>query len=395
MAVAQSDSVGAGPDRPPGPRAPGERSARFAAVIGAAGATGIVLGLLWDVSWHRSIGRDTFWNPAHVAIYLGGLLAAASAVPLIVRATFRDGPDRRASVAVGPLRGPLGAWVMVWGAGAMLASAPFDDWWHRAYGLDVRMISPPHAVLAAGMACVVAGATLLTVSIQNRAAARDLAMIGALHVWVSGVLVALQATFLAEHTFPFHQHGWLFYAIVCEGFPVLLIASARASRRRFPATRVAIVSMGIIGLTNWLLPLFPAQARLGPIYNPVTRMVPMCFPLLIVFPAVAIDGLLSRFDGRPNARLAAALGLTFLAVFLAVQWPFASFQMTPASRNWFFGGDRTWSYWFHPETPWRYGFMPGPLDRWSGVGIFAAAVLAIVSSWAGLLAGGWMRRVQR
>jgi len=32
----------------------------------------------------------------------------------------------------------------------MLASAPFDDWWHNAYGLDVRIISPPHMVLAAG-----------------------------------------------------------------------------------------------------------------------------------------------------------------------------------------------------------------------------------------------------
>ena len=39
-----------------------------------AGATSIILGVLWDISWHRTIGRDTFWTPAHMAIYLGGVL---------------------------------------------------------------------------------------------------------------------------------------------------------------------------------------------------------------------------------------------------------------------------------------------------------------------------------
>ena len=29
----------------------------------------------------------------------------------------------------------------------MIVSAPFDNWWHNAYGLDVRIISHPHMVL--------------------------------------------------------------------------------------------------------------------------------------------------------------------------------------------------------------------------------------------------------
>ena len=52
----------------------GGRSLPVPALAAAAGATSIVVGLLWDISWHRSIGRDTFWTPAHMAIYLGGLL---------------------------------------------------------------------------------------------------------------------------------------------------------------------------------------------------------------------------------------------------------------------------------------------------------------------------------
>jgi hypothetical protein len=37
--------------------------------------TSVTIGAQWDVSWHRSIGRDTFWTPVHIAIYLCGVLA--------------------------------------------------------------------------------------------------------------------------------------------------------------------------------------------------------------------------------------------------------------------------------------------------------------------------------
>ena len=66
-------------------------------------------------------------------------------------------------------RAPLGAWICVWGCGAMLTSAPFDNWWHNAYGLDVRIISPPHAVLAIGIYSIVVGGLLLALARQNRA----------------------------------------------------------------------------------------------------------------------------------------------------------------------------------------------------------------------------------
>ena len=36
--------------------------------------------------------------------------------------------------------------------------------------------------------------------------------------------------------------------------------------------------------------------------------------------------------------------LAFFLVLLAVQWPFASFLLSPAARNPVFGGDAVWSY---------------------------------------------------
>src|SRR4051794_35572580 len=50
-----------------------------------AGSTSIVVGLLWDISWHMTIGRDTFWTPAHMAIYLGGVVAGLSCGALALK----------------------------------------------------------------------------------------------------------------------------------------------------------------------------------------------------------------------------------------------------------------------------------------------------------------------
>ena len=61
---------------PPGTRAP-PLAAHLPWYVAATlvAATSAKVGIIWDISWHRSIGRDTFWTPAHAAIYLGGVLA--------------------------------------------------------------------------------------------------------------------------------------------------------------------------------------------------------------------------------------------------------------------------------------------------------------------------------
>src|SRR2546429_9092700 len=53
-----------------------------------AGGVCIAIGILWDISWHRTIGRDTFWTPAHMAIYLGGLFGGFTCGWLVIRTTF-------------------------------------------------------------------------------------------------------------------------------------------------------------------------------------------------------------------------------------------------------------------------------------------------------------------
>src|SRR5215469_3975690 len=138
---------------------------------GVAAVTSATVGGAWDVSWHRSIGRDTFWTPAHMAIYACGVLAGIVGVWLTLQCTFgKDQRMRDASVSMLGLRAPLGVFVAGWGGLAMLTSAPFDNWWHNAYGLDVKIVSPPHTLLILGIRAVAVGMLFLILAAMNRAA---------------------------------------------------------------------------------------------------------------------------------------------------------------------------------------------------------------------------------
>src|SRR6266566_7853403 len=150
----------------------------------------IATGLYWDISWHETIGRDSFWTPAHLLIQFGALLAALGSAWVIMQTSFSGSPAaRQNSVRVLGLRGPLGAFIAAWGGGAMLTSAPFDNWWHEAYGLDVKIISPPHMLLALGAMGVVYGGFALTMAQLNRASAALTRRIETIFIVLIGVLM--------------------------------------------------------------------------------------------------------------------------------------------------------------------------------------------------------------
>jgi hypothetical protein len=355
---------------------------------------------MWDISWHETIGRDTFWTPAHMAIYVGGALAGSLGGFLAIKYTFfATSQEREGTVGVFGARAPLGAWVAIWGSVAMLTSGPFDNWWHNAYGLDVKIISPPHALLGLGMFGITFSALLLTVSRQNRLA--DGSGSG-LFIWVSGIFLVLGAVFVMEYSFPNLQHAAIFYAVASVTFPFRLVTMGRAARTSWPATRIAVVFMLFECLMIWILPLFPAQAKLAPIYNPVTHMVPPPFPLLLIFPALAIDVVLRFFGEATGWKLvgvAFLLGVVFLAVFIPTQWFFSEFLLSPHSENWFFVGNKVWGYqnrlgdWTHEF--WRINPSSPDASPMTVRAVFRALLLATATSWLGLLLGGWMRKVQR
>ena len=50
--------------------------------------TSDMIGAYWDVAWHQTIGRDTFWTPAHLAIQLCAALGGLTSGFLILSTTF-------------------------------------------------------------------------------------------------------------------------------------------------------------------------------------------------------------------------------------------------------------------------------------------------------------------
>ena len=363
--------------------------------------TSITVGIIWDISWHISVGRDTFWTAAHMAIYFGGALGGCVGGWLAIQHTFfATAQTRGAAVEIFGARAPLGAWVAIWGAVAMLTSAPFDDWWHNAYGLDVRIISPPHVLLGLGMLGINIGALLLTLAQQNR---EPKGPGTAMFVFVGGIFLVLGAVFVSEYSYPNLQHSGIFYKVGCLMFAFRLVTLGRAGRVSWPATRAALVYLAVECLMIWILPLFPARPRLAPIFNPVTHMVPPMFPLLLIFPALAIDLVLRKtgecVDGLRRIVLAVVLGSVFLMVLLAVQWFFAEFLLSPRANNWFFAGDRYWGYGAKPGA-WRTEFWRTnrrgiAVEFLNGSSLMASWALASVGAWLGLLWGGWMRKVMR
>lgn len=369
---------------------------------GALAVTSASIGGQWDVSWHRSIGRDTFWTPAHMAIYACGVIAAIVGLYLVITATFGKSAYaarlRAASVEVFGLRAPLGVFVAAWGGVAMLTSAPFDNWWHNAYGLDVKIISPPHALLILGIRAIDVGMLLLILAAMNRAADAgdaNFKTLRGLVLYLGGLMLGGQMFFIMEYTWDVVLHRVIAYVCLAIAVPLVMAMISQASRFRWAATTVSLIYMASIIAFILILPLFPAQPKLGPVFYPVTHFVPPKFPILLIVPAVALDLFWQRVQSWKLWQIALVSGVIFVAVIFAVEWPFANFLMSPASANRFFGtiyfdynarpqGFDRMRHFFHPDSGATLWF-----------GLLWASMYAAASAWLGLIFGRWMRGVQR
>jgi hypothetical protein len=354
-------------------------------------STSVIVGVLWDIAWHQTIGRDTFWTPAHLAIYLGGVVAGVTCGWLALHTTFAGTSEARAqSVRFWGFLAPFGAWVCIWGTFAMLTSAPFDDWWHNTYGLDVKILSPPHAVLAAGIGAIQIGAMLMAVALQNREGSDKRLVL--LYLCSAGLLMVNASIIGSEYLERWDAHQSLYYQVACGIFPFFLVSIGRASLARWPATTATLVYMFVKVAMIWILPLFEGRALLGPIYVQVDRFVPTSFPLMLIVPAIVIDLVMRRVGRGRDWRLALASGVLFLAAFLPAQWFFAEFYVSPAAANWFFGA-HLMPYFVGPEAQQRWYVLRQPDDL--AIGLPIAALLATVSARCGLWWGNWMSRVRR
>ena len=356
-----------------------------------------VIGGVWDISWHESVGRDTFWTPAHLLIQLCGVLSGVGCAYLIFSTTFRKGsPLREHSVSVWGFRGPLGAFLCAWGGVAMITSAPFDNYWHNAYGLDVKILSPPHILLALGMIGIRFGTLVMVLAELNHAVGEYRAKLERVLFFCFLLLLGMTVGIMQEKTNRILMHGATFYVVIMFTVPIWIAAVVRVSKHPWAATIMTGLYTCLHLFFTWSLQLVPAEPKLGPVYQKITHLVPPEFPLLLIVPAVVFDLVRRRINSWKPWAQAAALGACFLASFFAVQWPFANFLMSPASRNWFFS-TANYPYFVPSDSKWvRNIYVSTENSSIQFAGRMAIAlIVAVLMTRLGTKWGDWMSRIRR
>lgn len=349
-------------------------------------AAGIPLSLLWDFSWEGTVGIDRVWAAPHTANYLAIALAGLAGLLGISRAGE--------GIRLGKWSAPLGSWVALWGALAFVTAFLFDRWWQAGYGLAAGIWHPPQLLKAVAFFAVVCGAWFAAAgALEQRGGGWSFSAAG-------GVVLAMIGVVVLAGSFANLQHSAPFYEVACATYPLVLGALAVAGQARWSATLGALTYMALWGAMVWVLPLIPGAPLVAPIYNPRDHLLPPPFPLLLIAPALAIDALLRVFPGRAprSAGIGAAVetGLAFVVVFVAGQWVFAQFLLSPAADNWFFaGGGRHWPFFLQITPEARATFWRTAGDGLTPLRLVFATVLAIVAAGLGLTLGTWMKALRR
>jgi hypothetical protein len=246
-----------------------------------------------------------------------------------------------------------------------------------------------------GVDSIEIGSVILIAGAMSRASGQLRRNLERLLLVVGGLLVCQLMMNRSEYTDRSLMHSAVMY-LALSSLPLQMEWVAMASNLRWPRTAMASFYTIFFLLALWIFPLFPAAPKLGPVYQSVTNMVPLAFPVLLIAPAFAIDLLHPRMKHWGRWRQAAAIGILYLTVLMVVQWPLADFLMSPLARNRVFG-----TQYFSYGIPsiafivrnefWR--FETTAFHFWRNLGL--AFGLAILFTRIGITWGGWLHRVRR
>jgi hypothetical protein len=261
----------------------------------------------------------------------------------------------------------------------------------------VTILSPPHVVLILGIFVMGLGGLILTTSQMNLSAGDNRRKLHWLLLYQGSLLLCLLLMlgyeYIGDQTL---MHSAIYYRVLGMMVPVVLVGIGRPSGNRWAGTILAAMYTVLWLAGNWIFPLFPAQAKLGPVFTLITHMVPLGFPVLVLPGALVLDFVLFRLAGRSDTQKALVGGAGFLAATLAVSWPLAYFMMSPYARNRIFAMNE-----FGYSTPpsdyhlaWTLrAYEQTRVEFW--VGMLIALVVTMLSTRFGTLWGDWMRRIRR
>ncbi len=229
---------------------PNANAVTIAALWGLLGAKVVSSwGVQWDIQWHTVIGRDSFWIPPHLMIYSGVTLMVLLSFGALAWMTLRPSSARGASVRVLGLTGTRGFHLAAWGIAITVLAAPIDDLWHRLFGIDVTLWSPPHLLGLFGAAVNTLGCFVIAREVypaRSRAGFTALVLTGTL--FLVGFQFALQPTFRLAYLYGsvfFHSYALLAPLLV----PLAYVATARLTGNRWVPALVLICAV-VLGLAG-------------------------------------------------------------------------------------------------------------------------------------------------
>jgi hypothetical protein len=290
------------------------------------------VGFQWDIAWHILIGRDSFWLPPHWMVYFGVALVLTSGLFPIWR---------------GRGQAPLGSYLLAVSALAQISAAPIDDLWHRLYGIDNTLWSPPH------LAFILSG-SLTPLALILLLRDRDLFDAPPARGWLDSTLIlswrprqllrnpslilcglALAWLDFTLTEFRFHVPPQIFpwdFAL----FPPLMIAIVLL------AGFIGLVITGLVGSISLVSLSFTVVAMLVNLELMLVFVAPLgmldfdwfasgllgiqSVPMLIPS-AIAADLTIARLTQLQLLPRAVVASLIFAALFYAVQFPYS--QLTP------------------------------------------------------------------
>lgn len=350
----------------------------------------MIFGWNWDISWHRSIGRDTVWTLPHIAIYVALAVAFGYNAYLVLTHTFGA---RRGAPAIRLLgfSAPSATFITLWGILLQFAGIVFDDWWHKIYGLDIGVFSPAHAVIGFGIQVFYFGQFAYVALYRNNVLpdqerSTRWILIGIWSFFLGHAAITVDPSFG-----PMAVRSYAFVISSATLFPFLLVLMDEYMDWKWSSTAAAGLYMAGTVVLMQVFQFFPAEPKFGPVYHEVTNFIPPAFPLLLVVPALLVSLVVRGTRGRSMWMRTAAVSATFVITFNALNWAWSGFLASPAARNRFFGGGYPGS--FFEET-----FRETPLmepGAASVVAVLVAFAVSMLLAWFGFKTGGWLRGLRR
>jgi len=210
-------------------------------------------GVGWDIRWHLLIGRDSFWIAPHVMAYAAVAATAMISLGVLALETWQA---RRTTpvdaVTIVGLTGPRGFHLAWWGIAIAILAAPIDDLWHRLFGIDVTLWSPPHLLGLLGVAINTLACLLIArEAYPARGWARYLGLVIAASTFFGSLSVGLR---------PSGRLAFLYGGIAYYSYPILaalvlptaLIAAARLTGHRSAPLAVLAIAMVVGMIGGWI-----------------------------------------------------------------------------------------------------------------------------------------------